>query len=103
MTLFLSGGEAIEQYTTPTPTMMGPINIPQPDMRRAPKTLPPPLEEPGPKSGHPLTNPSKNRGTRSGEPPLQVDPHKNAEDSPHILVENSDALLPYDNVLSHPT
>ena len=57
--LFLSGGEAIKQYTAPTPAVMEPSNTPWPDHEEGPSEVPPPLEEPGPKSGHPLTNPSQ--------------------------------------------
>ena len=72
-------------------------------MKKAPNGVPPPPEEPGPKSGHPATqSPVKARGTRSSEPPLQVDPCRNVEDPPHTLVENHDAQWQEDNVLSHP-
>ena len=67
-------------------------------MRMAPNWVPPPQEKPGPKSCHPLTNPSW-----SGEPPPQVEPHRNAEDPSQILVENSQALWLDDNVLLHPS
>ena len=38
----------------------------------------------------------------ASEPPPKVDPCRNVEDPPHPLVENPDALLQEDNVLSHP-
>ena len=60
MTLFLSGGEAIKQYTTPTPATMVPIDTQQPDHEERPQwsSTPPPKER-GPKSCHPLTNPDQ--------------------------------------------
>ena len=37
VTLFLSGGETIKQYTTLTPTTTGPIDSPQPDHEEGPQ------------------------------------------------------------------
>ena len=75
-------------------------------MKKIPNRVPPPPEEPSPTvPAWPSTTQCwlRARGTRSNEPPSEVDPCRNVEDPLYPLVENPDAQWQDDDVLSCPT
>ena len=71
MTLFLSGGGAVEQYTTPTPAKMEPVNAPWPDYEEGPQWSPTPTRGSRPKVWSSISPPWS-----KPERPDLVSPHR---------------------------
>ena len=103
ITLFLSEGEAVKQYTIPTPTTTGSVDTLQPDCGEVPQWSSTPTGGARPKvQSTAIQLPSRQEGLGSVSHPTGGSRRK-CWRSLHTLVENHDAQQQDDNVLSHPT